>query len=192
MGYAGRGGWSCKTSEVLARPNGRTTRRGERRRAQGPGLRRRACVSRGLRGKRPWSQSRGRGQGRLRTSKTSHAVREIEPLTSEFSDRLIQLPSEYRSARCRRCVGARGIRRRGRAAGQRSCAPPQVGRESGAEAPRSPPAWGGVGHLTKFQLSCPIFPGCPSLAGLSASIYSRADPSRARRRPLSRGRACSD
>ena len=143
-------------------------------------LRDRACVSRGLRGKRPWSQSRGRGQGRLRTSKTSHAVREIEPLTSEFSDRLIQLRPEYRSDGYGRCVGARHQKEmtgRWRGGAPRSLGAPRLGR---------------LGHLTKFQLSCPIFPGCPSLAGLSASIYSRAGPSRARRRPLSRGRACSD
>ena len=118
----------------------------ERRR---PSLRRQACISRGLRGKRPRSQSRRRGQGRLQTSKTSHAVREIEPLTSEFSDRLIHLPSEYRSDGYGRCVGARHQKE-------------MTGRwRGGAPRPLGAPRLGRLGHLTKFQLSCPIFPGCP-------------------------------
>jgi hypothetical protein len=38
MGYAGRGGWCCKTSEVLARPNGRTDAPGGATPSSGTGL----------------------------------------------------------------------------------------------------------------------------------------------------------
>ena len=64
---------------------------------QGRGLRRQACISRGSRGKRLRTRSRGRGQARLRSRNTSDAIREIELVTSEFSDRLIQLPSGTRA-----------------------------------------------------------------------------------------------
>ena len=106
MGYARGGRWCCETTQVLAADwlAGKAGRGDAER--QGWGLRRQACISRGSRGKRLRSQSRGRGQGPLRTSKTSDAIREIELVTSDFSDRLIQLPSGYQSDRCRRCVGA--------------------------------------------------------------------------------------
>ena len=81
---------------------------------QGRGLRRQACISRGSRGKRLRTRSRGRGQARLRSRKTSDAIREIELVTSDLSDRLIQLPSGYQNDRCRRCVGAPHEKENGR------------------------------------------------------------------------------